>query len=266
MGRDITKCHPELQMLASRLIRECGKKGLTIKLGECFRTVAEQNRLYAQGRSEPGAIVTYAKGTDYGSMHQWGVAFDVIRNDGKGAYNNSDGWFNKVGKIGKNLGLEWGGDWTKPVDLPHFQLKYWGSTPAALKKLYSTPDNFKKTWQDVYITQKEEAEVVETGYINVNGRTIKIDKIVKNGRNFINLRGLENAGFKVDYNEDTKLPVLDNKIEDISISDKGEIKKAKAVNIRGSNYVKLRDFADIIGDIQVDHSDGIVILNRELSN
>jgi peptidoglycan L-alanyl-D-glutamate endopeptidase CwlK len=28
-----------------------------------------------------------------------------------------------VGKIGKDLGLEWGGDWKTMKDLPHFQLR-----------------------------------------------------------------------------------------------------------------------------------------------
>lgn len=262
MGRDITKCHPKLQILAARLIEECRKKGFIVKLGECYRTVDEQNKLYAQGRTEKGSIVTYAKGTDYNSMHQWGVAFDIIRNDGKGAYNNSDGWFKKVGRIGKDLGLEWGGDWTTPVDLPHFQLKYWGSTPANLKKLYKTPDSFKKTWKDVYIAEKEEDEVVETGYINVNGRTIKIDKIVKDGRNFINLRGLENAGFTVGYNSSTKVPSLDNKVEDIDISADGNVSKIKAVNIKGNNYVQIREMAKVLGDIEVDYNDGVVMLNK----
>lgn len=73
-----------------------------------------------------------------------GVAFDVIRNDGKGAYNDSDNWFSKVAKIGKSLGLEWGGDWTSPVDKPHFQLPQWGSTPTKLKKLYGNVNNFKR--------------------------------------------------------------------------------------------------------------------------
>jgi uncharacterized protein YraI len=146
MGRDITQCHPRLQTLASKLIAEGSKQGLAIKIGECFRTVAEQDALYAQGRTTSGSIVTNAKGSSYSSMHQWGIAFDVIRNDGKGAYNNSDGWFDNVGKIGKKLGLEWGGDWSSPIDKPHFQLADWGSTPTKLKKLYGTVDSFKKTW------------------------------------------------------------------------------------------------------------------------
>ena len=43
--------------------------------------------------------------SSYSSMHQWGIAFDFYRNDGKGAYNNNDGFFNKVGAIGQKLGL-----------------------------------------------------------------------------------------------------------------------------------------------------------------
>ncbi len=155
MSRDITICHPELQEKAQKLITECSKQGLIVKLGECFRSVAEQNALYAQGRTKSGNIVTYAKGSSYSSMHQWGVAFDVIRNDGKGAYYDADGWFTKVGKVGKTLGLEWGGDWTSPVDKPHFQLPQWGSTPAKLKSLYGNVDNFKKTWEVDNMTEAE---------------------------------------------------------------------------------------------------------------
>ena len=38
--RDITFCHPRLQHLAGQLIEECGRQGLSIKIGETFRTVA----------------------------------------------------------------------------------------------------------------------------------------------------------------------------------------------------------------------------------
>lgn len=158
MGRDITMCHPKLQELASRLVVECKKQGLIIKIGECFRSASEQDALYAQGRTKPGNIVTNAKGSSYSSMHQWGVAFDVIRNDGKGAYNDNDGWFGKVGKVGKALGLEWGGDWTSPVDKPHFQLPNWGSTTSRLKKLYGNVGNFKKTWGSYNATEVEEVD------------------------------------------------------------------------------------------------------------
>ena len=85
--RDITMCHPRLQELSGRLVEECKKQGLIIKIGECYRTVVEQDELYAQGRTKPGNIVTNARGNSYSSQHQWGIAFDFFRNDGNGAYN-----------------------------------------------------------------------------------------------------------------------------------------------------------------------------------
>lgn len=148
IGRDITLCHPELQEKSEKLISCCKGYGLLIGIGECFRTVAEQDALYAQGRTTAGSIVTNAKGSSYSSHHQWGTAFDIYRNDGTGAYNDSDGFFSKVGAIGVKIGLEWGGNWTSPVDKPHFQLPYWGSTTTMLKNLYGTPEEFKKTWSD----------------------------------------------------------------------------------------------------------------------
>lgn len=146
--RDITLCHPKLQMKAGQLIEECGRQGLRIAIGDTLRTVAEQNALYAQGRTRPGTIVTNSPGSSYSSYHMWGTAFDIYRNDGKGAYNEEGRFFERVGGIGKNIGLEWGGEWKSIVDKPHFQLPDWGSTTAGIKKLYRTPEEFMKTWRE----------------------------------------------------------------------------------------------------------------------
>ena len=170
MSRDITMCHPRLQTLANKLVEQGKAKGLIIKIGECFRSVSEQDALYAQGRTTAGSIVTNAKGSSYSSMHQWGVAFDVIRNDGKGAYNDSDGWFTKVGKLGKSLGLEWGGDWTSPVDKPHFQLPDWGSTTTKLKNTYGNVDNFKKTWGTSSSSSSASTSTVTTNFAQTEMR------------------------------------------------------------------------------------------------
>jgi len=143
--RDITLCHPRLQELAKKLVEECNRQGLKIKIGETLRTKAEQDALYAQGRTKPGKKVTNAPGKSYSSYHQWGTAFDFFRNDGKGAYYDNDGFFTKVGQIGVSIGLEWGGDWKSIQDKPHFQLPDWGSSTKEIKKLYSTPEDFMKT-------------------------------------------------------------------------------------------------------------------------
>ena len=145
MGRDISVCHPRLQVKAIQLAGECEKQGLKIKVTDCFRSREEQDALYAQGRTEPGNIVTNARVSSYSSHHMWGTAFDICRNDGRGAYDDGDGFFTRVGAIGKGLGLEWGGDWTSPVDKPHFQLPDWGSTTAMLRTIYRTPDVFRRS-------------------------------------------------------------------------------------------------------------------------
>ena len=146
MARDTSKLHPILQTKMQQFLSLCQKEGLKVGIGECVRSVAEQDALYAQGRTKPGGIVTNAKGSTYHSMHQWGVAFDFYRNDGKGAYNEANGFFKEVGALSKTLGLEWGGDWKSFQDQPHIQLPYWGSSPTKLKNLYATPERFRTTW------------------------------------------------------------------------------------------------------------------------
>lgn len=155
MSRNITDLHPRLQEKIAELKEKCSAQGIEIGISECLRTVAEQDALYAKGRTEPGAIVTNCKGSSYSSMHQWGVAFDFylkVDVDGDGeisddAFNNSTGLFDKVGAIGQSIGLEWGGNWTSLKDRPHFQLPDWGSTASKLKATYGTPDKFFALWE-----------------------------------------------------------------------------------------------------------------------
>lgn len=144
--RDTTKLHPLLQAKIVQLKAECEKQGLIIGISECLRTVAEQDAMYAKGRTTSGNIITNAKGSSYSSQHQWGIAFDFYRADGRGAFDNSDKFFNKVGKIAESIGLGWGGDWTSIVDLPHCYLPTWGSTTTRLKSTYGKPETFFRIW------------------------------------------------------------------------------------------------------------------------
>jgi peptidoglycan L-alanyl-D-glutamate endopeptidase CwlK len=168
--RNVSQLHPELQKKVEQLKILCQQNGITIGISECVRTVAEQDALYAKGRTMPGKIVTKAKGNTYSSMHQWGVAFDFYLKmdvDGDGsvsddAFNNSTELFNKVGNIGQSIGLEWGGAWKSMKDLPHFQLPNWGSTPARLKGLHGTPEKFMATWKKKEQTVTESNKITTT--------------------------------------------------------------------------------------------------------
>lgn len=201
--RNINKCHPRLIDLSKKLVSACRGQGLIIGIGESFRTKEEQDALYAKGRTAPGNIVTNAKGSSYSSHHQWGTAFDIYRNDGKGVYTDGDGFFEKVGKIGKSIGLEWGGDWKSPVDKPHFQLPDWGNTTTKLKKMYGTPEKFMSTW-------KGDVEMVEESKIIIDGKEKKIKRILKDGTNYIAIRDIaENLGYEI--NNKGNIAVLNKK-------------------------------------------------------
>ena len=152
---DRTKLHPWLNYKLTLLLKQCAKKGIYLIITQGFRSKAEQDALYAQGRTKKGNIVTNAKGSDYSSQHQWGIAFDIAINDKKLLYDEAT--IRKVAKIAKSkkVGLAWGGDWVSPVDTPHFYLDKWGDTPSKLKKKYGVFDNFKKTWtKEVFGTKK----------------------------------------------------------------------------------------------------------------
>ena len=151
--RDVTQLHPRLQEKFKLLQKKCAQKGIKIRATECLRTAKEQDALYAKGRTAPGSKVTNARGRDAKSMHQWGVAVDIVIDmdaDKDGDVDISDLYnvklLNVVGKIGESIGLEWGGSWKSIVDKPHFQLPDWGSTPAKLKAMYGTPTKFIATW------------------------------------------------------------------------------------------------------------------------
>lgn len=185
--RDIKQLHPELQKKIQALIELCQENGITIGIGECVRTVAEQDALYAKGRTAPGSRVTNAKGSTYSSMHQWGIGCDFYLKmdiDGDGqtsddAFNNAKKTFNKVGALAKYIGLEWGGDWKSPVDLPHLQLPNWGSTAAKLKALYGTPEAFFKSWGGKVVDQTKIASNVTASKNKVEAAKSKDGKYSK---------------------------------------------------------------------------------------
>ena len=178
--RDITLLHPRCQSAVYELQKLCEAQGLKIIITETLRTKQEQDALYAKGRTVPGKKVTNAKGSTYSSMHQWGIAFDFARGDSNGAYNDSDGFFTKVGKIGEGIGLEWGGNWTSIKDKPHFQLPDWGSGPAKLKKMYASPENFMKEWEEDSMTISEKREM-ENLRVRIAELEKNVDKVYHYG-------------------------------------------------------------------------------------
>lgn len=126
----IALLHPRVREEVRAIITECDK-ALTgrakIRITQGLRSFKEQDALYAIGRTKPGKKVTNARGGQ--SIHNYGFAVDIcLIIDGKTAsWDTTKDWDNdqvadwyECVKIFAKFGWDWGGNWKKNKDLPHF--------------------------------------------------------------------------------------------------------------------------------------------------
>ena len=106
---------------ARQWLRTCREAGINVKIICGTRSYEEQAALYAKGRTKPGSKVTNARPGF--SWHNFGVAWDFVVFDPKGQPLWDSPLMARCGKIGEELGLEWGGSWKSFKDKPHLQLK-----------------------------------------------------------------------------------------------------------------------------------------------
>lgn len=103
-SHDLDDLHPHVKDLALKFIAECKKQGIDVAIISTLRDNEYQNSLFAQGRTKPGKIVTYARGGQ--SWHNYGLAFDfVVKHNGKVDWGDLPS-YRKARKIGKSFGLE----------------------------------------------------------------------------------------------------------------------------------------------------------------
>jgi hypothetical protein len=135
-NKKIEKLHPKIRCSVKNFINEVEKTmGIKLRVIQGFRTYAEQDALYAQGRTTGGSKVTNAKGGQ--SNHNFGLAIDVAEiKNGKIDWNEQEKVLPKVAPIGKKWGFEWGGDWKSLKDKPHFEMMF-GKSLSELRKLYN---------------------------------------------------------------------------------------------------------------------------------
>lgn len=125
----ISRLHPKVQNRIRKFINEVYKiHKIQLVIVQDYRTYAQQDAYFAQGRTKPGRIITKARG-GY-SNHNFALAVDVfpIWEDGKLHMDQKSDKRNieiltKIAPLAGNHGLEWGGTWKKMYDPPHFQLK-----------------------------------------------------------------------------------------------------------------------------------------------
>jgi len=113
---------PLVRRQAEKVIADMEKFGYPVMVYQGFRSKAEQDYLYAQGRTRPGAIVTNAKG-GY-SLHNYGCAVDIVFiENGRPSWAEKHPW-TVLGHTLEKHGFEWGGRWTSFSDRPHGQITF----------------------------------------------------------------------------------------------------------------------------------------------
>lgn len=144
--------HPKIRDEVKALIEKAESffpASIAIRVVQGLRTIDEQNKLYAQGRTAPGNIVTKAKGGQ--SYHNFGLAIDfclLYDKDGNGTYelvswdqakdfdNDGTADWKEVVNVFEKAGYTWGGRWATIVDAPHFE-KTFGHHWSDLLKMYN---------------------------------------------------------------------------------------------------------------------------------
>jgi len=87
------------------------------------RTLAQQQALYARGRTRPGPVVTQVDGVRVKSRHQVGLAVDCAFLGPDGGSLTWDGPWDAYGTCAEVVGLTWGGRWVSLVDRPHVEAR-----------------------------------------------------------------------------------------------------------------------------------------------
>jgi peptidoglycan L-alanyl-D-glutamate endopeptidase CwlK len=140
-AKNIATLHHKVQKIFRDWIAECQilaqTYGYEYKAISGNRTWKEQAKIYAQGRTALGEIVTNAK-PGY-SNHNYGIAVDMgVFKDGKyldgSKPSEAEAFHRKAATIAEKYDIEWGGSWKSFKDYPHFEYKT-GKTLSQLRQL-----------------------------------------------------------------------------------------------------------------------------------
>lgn len=114
MIADMNALHPYFRDQINQLIKTCRKKGIELAVVESFRSSSKQDEYKAMGQK-------YTRSKGGRSKHQYGLAIDVVPVvNGQAQWHNKALW-KKIGVVGEQLGLRWGGRWRHLYDPGHFE-------------------------------------------------------------------------------------------------------------------------------------------------
>jgi peptidoglycan LD-endopeptidase CwlK len=138
--------HPELYRRIVKLDAMIPMLNLQVTQG--YRTFAQQDALYAQGRTAPGKIITDAIGAQ--SSHCYGYAVDVVPEDimpGQPDWDLGHAAWKKILATAPSVGLAEGALFRTFPDSPHLYLQELPATPN--DEMYTTfrESGLQAVWQ-----------------------------------------------------------------------------------------------------------------------
>lgn len=138
----INTLHPKLRAIALQAYNEAVQAtpvGVHPIITQGYRTFEESDKLYQQGRTTPGEIVSNAKAGQ--SWHNYALAIDfALIVNGKTIWDqNNPHWMTVVDTF-KRHGFTWGGDFAGSFkDYPHLEQKF-GHTLSELLAKHNAGD------------------------------------------------------------------------------------------------------------------------------
>jgi hypothetical protein len=113
-SKSLADLEPTPRAKVEQLLAFARSKGYSPEVLSTRRTCAEQDALYALGRTSPGAIVTHARGCV--SWHVLGRAVDVYLGSAAAAED-----YAVLGSYWHSIGGTWGGTFPGFADVGHFE-------------------------------------------------------------------------------------------------------------------------------------------------
>lgn len=145
----LSTVYPPLAQKIQQMAAQLEDEGILIRVTQALRTIAEQDALYAQGRTAPGAIVTNCRGGT--SWHNYALAADCVPSIGGSIYipdwdANHPTWKRMI-QIGESLNLISGSTWRTFPDAPHFQPAELPVNPTDDDKQWLQEGGLQKVWE-----------------------------------------------------------------------------------------------------------------------
>jgi len=148
---EVNALHPYFRDQIITLIANCKQQGIDLAVVESYRTHAKQSEYKGMGKK-------YTRSGAGKSKHQYGLAVDLVPIvDSVAVWDDKILW-KRIGVVGEQLGLRWGGRWKKPYDPGHFE--WTGGVPTSqlsvgkLPPIVNQEQNYPCIEDDIKLLQR----------------------------------------------------------------------------------------------------------------